>query len=317
MDSAGSETIDPTIRIDMDEDAGVICLRSGRTGCDSQMLAVASKVGTVLDPTDAWIEQARLVAVTGPENARQAVALSRRLGIPVVGFGQPGAAADMDLVVTTPQFDVHGRRVLRLPFAISPHGTCEQDPDSRDARLAASLPGPVGLLLVGGDAGPWRLTADVIGDALARVARRNQTVVVVTSRRTSEALRVQLRASATPRVLVDGIDGTEVRLAALIHACDEAFVTGDSVSMISEVAAAGRRVAVVEPDAANDEIDVYLEKSAEDPLAYAMPGDLRRFWRTLGPGAATPIMHPRSSGVLRSAVDAVRAIMTPSGAAAA
>lgn len=302
----------------MDGDAGVICLKSGRTGCDSQMLAVAKQLGTVLDEPAGKTKRARLVVVTGPENARRAVTLGRRLGVPIVGFGQPGAASiDMDLVVTTPQFDVRGKKVLRLPFAISPHGSCEQEPDSGAARLVASLPGPVGLLLVGGDAGPWRLGADLIGDALARVARRNQTVVVVTSRRTSDRLRHQLRASATRRVLVDEFDGTAVRLAALIHACDEAFVTGDSVSMISEVAAAGRPVAVVPPDADNDEIDAYLERSAADPLTCAMPGDLRRFWRTLGPGAATPMMHPRSSGVLRSAVEAVRAIMTPCGTATA
>jgi mitochondrial fission protein ELM1 len=253
------------------------------------------------------------VLATGPERAEEAVRLGWRLGVPVIGLGQPGTAAgSMDLVLATPQFVVTGRNVVRLPYAISPYGDCSQAARTSDAEALERLPRPLGLLLVGGPAGPWSLDGDLISKAAAELLGRCRALLVMTSARTPSGLRAGLRACGRGNIMVDAVEGIAVRMASALRACDEVAVTGDSVSMVSEAAAAGRPVSLILPTASREAVEAYLRAAEDDPVRLAMPGDLRRFWASLDGDPSTPRTRPEAKGVLDAAVAAATALIAAS-----
>jgi len=112
-----------------------------------------------------------------------------------------------------------------------------------------SLPRPLTGVLVGGPTKPFIFTAEVAREMVRRLAQSagdTGTLFVSTSRRTPaavvDALAAALAASAT--LFRWQPDATENPYRALLGLADRFVVTGDSVSMIVEVARQGKPLAI-------------------------------------------------------------------------
>lgn len=289
-----------------------ICLSSGRGGCDAQMTTLASRLArrTIVD-NGFDHQDAEIIMCTGPERVMEAVGLARRRGAIAVGMGDPGMSSPLlDLVVTTPQFPlVRGGNVVRLDLAINPHSFAPSTSPGGAADALRTMAHPVGLLLVGGPAGPWKLDRGDLYAAITSMSSRCASIVVLTSARTPDTLKVALRLRAQSDMLVDRVDGNEIRFADAVETADEIMVTGDSVSMISEAIQSGTPTGVVQLPAEDDAVNAYLIARTHGP-EMTMPGDLTAFWEHVarsGP-LSIPTVRPHHDP-LRSAVAAVRAKM--------
>ena len=116
------------------------------------------------------------------------------------------------------------------------------------ARFAA-LPRPLVAFLIGGPTGPFRYDGSVIERLLAevaKVARQGGTPYLTTSRRTPaavvEALRSRLPAGA--ELFAWTPDARENPYLGLLGLADGFVVTGDSISMMVEIARLGRPLAI-------------------------------------------------------------------------
>ncbi|MBI2104340.1 MAG: mitochondrial fission ELM1 family protein [Candidatus Omnitrophica bacterium] len=113
--------------------------------------------------------------------------------------------------------------------------------------------GPTVAVFIGGDSAHYALSAafaeSLIRQVLAACDGADGSCLVTTSRRTSpaveRALAEQLNRSSRCGLLLlasrDQLDGT---MEGLMGAADVAVVTGESISMVSEVCASGRRIVV-------------------------------------------------------------------------
>jgi mitochondrial fission protein ELM1 len=157
-----------------------------------------------------------------------------------------------DLMVVPEHDRLRGPRIITSKGAINrvtPEklaAACDRFPE------LAALPRPIIGVLIGGSNRAYRLTLDKlrqIADAIAGAVRASGGSVVLTpSRRTGEAgvalLRERLRG--LPAAIWD-MTGDNPYYAYLAVA-DAFLVTADSVSMISEAAATGKPVHIVELD---------------------------------------------------------------------
>jgi mitochondrial fission protein ELM1 len=129
------------------------------------------------------------------------------------------------------------------------------------ARLAAAealwreritaLPRPLTGFLIGGPTGPFRYDDSVTGRLLElahETARACGTPYLTTSRRTPPALVETLRARlpAAARLFHWTPDATDNPYLALLAAADGFVVTGDSISMMVEIARLGRPLAILD-----------------------------------------------------------------------
>jgi len=115
---------------------------------------------------------------------------------------------------------------------------------------------PTVAVFIGGDSAHYEVSAafaeSLSRQVLAACAAAGGVCLVTTSRRTSPAveriLTERLSRSPACQLLLlasrDQLDGT---MEGMMGASDVAVVTGESISMVSEVCASGRRVVVVEP----------------------------------------------------------------------
>ncbi|MDR1978463.1 MAG: mitochondrial fission ELM1 family protein [Synergistaceae bacterium] len=108
-------------------------------------------------------------------------------------------------------------------------------------------------VLIGGDDANYRITADWVQKRLGKVFheahRSNVDLYIATSRRTSRDAENSIRrlAANSDRVrflLIASADPLNP-VPAILGACDEVFVTDDSISMVSEAATAGHRVVLL------------------------------------------------------------------------
>jgi uncharacterized protein len=170
----------------------------------------------------------------------------------LVVVGRPKRALDrFDLVIAPPQFQLPRRaNVLRLDLplmrvdeaAIAVAGEAWRD------RLA-ELPRPLTALLVGGPTKPYRFDQAVAGQLIEWARRAAEaergSLYVSTSRRTpaavAEALAAALPAAAH---LYRWHDGGANPYHALLALADRFIVTGDSISMMVEVARLGKPLAI-------------------------------------------------------------------------
>ncbi|MCL6682765.1 ELM1/GtrOC1 family putative glycosyltransferase [Sphingomonas alba] len=197
----------------------------------------------------------------------------------LVRIGHPRIDPNLfDLVITTRQYPVPpGENVLLLPLAMSRFSTAPIATDKEAAWLAA-LPSPRRLLAIGGATKYWSLSAERVAEAVERLQTNDGTLIVATSRRTdpevSKAVRGVLSAKSTL------VEGAFPRFPVLLDQADEIFVTGDSVSMLSEAILTGKPVGLVPIQ--QDEKG--RRKLGEAPLESgpdARRRDLRRFWNYL------------------------------------
>ena len=194
-----------------------------------------------------------LVIGCGRHSAMPALAIRRASG------GQTFAAQVQDPRVGRGEFDLlfvpeHDR--LRGPRAVVTRGAIHRVTPARLAAAAqrfpafAGLPRPILGVLIGGANRSYRLGLDRlagIAEAIARILRASGGSAVVTPSRRTGAAGIALlreRLAGLPAEIWDG-SGDNPYYAYLAVA-DALLVTADSVSMISEAAATGKPVHIVE-----------------------------------------------------------------------
>ncbi len=213
-------------------------------------LQAAGRAGARLEPP--WPD---LVIACGRNAAMPALAIRRASG------GRTVAAQIQDPEVGRREFDLfivpeHDR--LRGPRVVVTKGAVHRVTAARLAAdrdrfpALAEMPRPVLTVLIGGANKAYRLTLrrlGEIGDALAAILRNaGGSVLLTPSRRTGAAGEALLRErlAGLPAAIWDGVG--ENPYYAYLALADAVLVTADSVSMISEAAATGKPVHILELD---------------------------------------------------------------------
>jgi hypothetical protein len=170
----------------------------------------------------------------------------------ILTVGRPKRWLDrFDLVIAPPQFQLPRRAsVLRLdlPLMRVDESAIAAASAAWRERLA-DLPRPLIALLVGGPTKPYRFDQAVARQLIERARRAAEaergSLYVTTSRRTpaavAEALAAALPAGAH---LYRWHDGGDNPYHALLGLADRFIVTGDSISMMVEVARLGKPLAI-------------------------------------------------------------------------
>ena len=231
-----------------------------------------------------------------------------RLGHPRI---DPGL---FDLVITTRQYPVPpGNNVLLLPLAMSRFTEPPQPtPEERD--WLATLSSPSRLLAIGGATKYWDLSPASVAEAAGRLAAKGGSLIVVTSRRTDplviDAARDAL--SGTGQL----VTGSFPRFQVLMAAADEIFVTGDSISMLSEAILTGKPVGLL-PIEQDEKGRRKLGDRPSETGPDARRRDLRRFWNYLDEqklvGTLDKPVAGRVENPVQTAAKAVRALLGDRG----
>jgi hypothetical protein len=170
----------------------------------------------------------------------------------LVVVGRPKRWLDrFDLVIAPPQFHLPRRaNVLRLDFPLMriDQAAIAAAKDAWRARCA-ELSQPLTALLVGGPTKPYRFDEAVAGrlldEALGVVRRDGGSLYVTTSRRTPPAVVQALEAGLPAGARLYRWDGGgDNPYHALLGLADRFIVTGDSISMMVEVARLGKPLAI-------------------------------------------------------------------------
>jgi mitochondrial fission protein ELM1 len=211
-----------------------------------------------------------------------------------------------DLVITTRQYPVPpGDNVLLLPLAMSRFAT-PPEPTAEEAEWLASVPRPRRLLAIGGATKYWSLSAAHVASAAKRLQEQDGSLVVVTSRRTDPPVTEAVRALLAPVSRL--VDGAFPRFPVLLEAADEIFVTGDSVSMLSEAILTGKPVGLV-PIEQDEKGRRKLGGAPREVGPDARRRDLRRFWDALSErGMIGTVDRPLASRVENPVETAARAV---------
>ena len=279
-----------------------------RTGDNNQALALAEALGlpfetrtlayNALQALSVWLPPTAMTLDQASRQHLQApwpdlvIAIGRR-SVPVarwirkqnegrtklVRIGHPRIDPKLfDLVITTRQYPVPpGENVVLLPLAMSRFST-PPTPTPEEADWLADLPRPRRLLAIGGATKYWSLSAERVADVVVSLGQRPGSLIVATSRRTdpriAEAARALLTASARL------VEGSFPRFPVLLNSADEIFVTGDSISMLSEAILTGKPVGLVQIEQ-DDRGRKKLGDEPQDVGPDARRRDLRRFWNFL------------------------------------
>jgi uncharacterized protein len=198
------------------------------------------------------------VVACGRNAAMPALAIRRASGRQTVAaqIQSPGVGRDaFDLLVAPAHDRLRGSRVIVTQGAV--HRVTRARLDAERARFPAltQMPRPILAVLLGGSNNTYRLTRrrlGEIGDAIAAVlCESGGSALVTPSRRTGEEeLKLVQNRLAGLRAEIWNGAGDNPYFAYL--ACADAFlVTADSVSMISEAAATGKPVHILDLDGGN------------------------------------------------------------------
>lgn len=195
-----------------------------------------------------------LIITAGRRHAMAALWIkARHPATRIVLLGRPRRwIGKFDLVITLPQYQVPDLpNVIRLdlPLIRADNAAIARATEHWRTRFDA-LQKPVIAVLVGGPTRPYRFDADVTLGLLAACrqlqARYGAGLYISTSRRTPPAvtatLREQLPAHAVLHEWSGG--GSDNPYLALLGLADYFVVTGDSVSMMMEVADCGKPLAI-------------------------------------------------------------------------
>ncbi|HYM03066.1 MAG TPA: mitochondrial fission ELM1 family protein, partial [Stellaceae bacterium] len=162
------------------------------------------------------------------------------------------ARREVDLIVAPRHDPAPGGNVFRTTGAVhrvTPARLVEGA--RRFAPLLATLPRPLVAVLIGGDNRVYRLGEARFAtfvDQLAALARQGFGLAITPSRRTGEPAERLLREKVAgfPAFIWDGSGDNPY--FGLLGLADAVVVTADSVSMVSEAAATGKPVHVVDLD---------------------------------------------------------------------
>lgn len=183
-----------------------------------------------------------------------------------------------DLVITTRQYPVPpGDNVLLLPLAMS-RFSAPPEPTAEEEQWLAEVARPRRVLAIGGATKYWSLSADRVTAAIAKIRNDGGSLVVITSRRTDPAVKDAVRSALPAGARL--VEGAFPRFPVVLNAADEIFVTGDSISMISESILTGKPVGLV-PIEQDDKGRRKLGDAPQDVGPDARRRDLRRFWNYL------------------------------------
>ena len=309
-----------------------------RTGDNNQALALAEALDmpfevkqldyNALQSLSVWLPPTAITLTKGARDGLEApwpdlvIAIGRR-SVPVarwikrqsggrtklVRIGHPRINPVLfDLVVTTRQYPVPpGSNVVLLPVAMS-RFVAPPTP-SPEERMFLDDTGRFRLVAIGGATKYWTLPLDRIVEAVERPF--DGAVVAVTSRRTDPAIVERLRRLPGIRL----VDGPSPRFPLLLTEAAEIFVTGDSVSMLSEAVLTGKPVALI-PIEQDDKGKRELGPEPHETGPDARRRDLRRFWNYLieqgmvgtledGPKRADSVPNPNAM-----AAEAVRQLLS-------
>jgi mitochondrial fission protein ELM1 len=195
-----------------------------------------------------------LVITTGRRHSMAALWIkAQHPATKIVLLGRPRRWIEkFDLVITLPQYqvpDLPNVMRLTLPLIRANKDAVARAADSWRSRFAP-LQRPLIAVLVGGPTRPYRFDAGVTTELLEQCkqlqARYGGTLYISTSRRTTAAISATLRAQLPPgSVLHEWTSGGDDNpYLALLGLADYFVVTGDSVSMMIEVADCGKPLAI-------------------------------------------------------------------------
>jgi len=202
--------------------------------------------------TAPWPE---LVISCGRNTAIPALAIRRRSGerTVVAQIQHPGVGhSEFDLFVVPEHDHLRGSRVFVTLGAI--HRVTEARLTAARGRFSelAAMPRPILSVLIGGTSKVYRLTLRRLGEiaeAVAAVLRAQGGSALVTPSRRTGAAGVALiceRLAGSKTVVWDGCGDNPY--FAFLALADAFLVTADSVSMISEAAATGKPVHILDLD---------------------------------------------------------------------
>jgi len=160
--------------------------------------------------------------------------------------------SEFDLIVVPEHDQLRGPRVIVTRGAVHRVTAARLEAERRRFPSLAALPRPIVVALIGGANKAYRLTLQrlaEIADGLAALLSENGGSLLLTpSRRTGERGITLLRArlGGFPGAIWDG--GGDNPYFAYLALADALLVTADSVSMISEAAATGKPVHVLDLD---------------------------------------------------------------------
>jgi uncharacterized protein len=196
------------------------------------------------------------------------------------------ARREVDLMVVPAHDPASGGNVLRTLGAV--HRVTAPQLAEGARRLApalAHLPRPLVAVLIGGTNRVYRLGEArfaALADALAALARAGYGIAVTPSRRTGAANERLLRErlAGLPAYVWDG--SGENPYFGLLGLADALLVTGDSVSMVSEAAATGKPVHVIELEGGSDKFARFHQAMREAGITRPFTGAIES-WRYAPP----------------------------------
>jgi mitochondrial fission protein ELM1 len=261
-------------------------LHDGKAGMASQALGLAEATGFpfiekrlgirfpwVCLPPQLWFLPFRAAGDTGaslqPPWPDLVIACGRNAAMPALAIRRAGGGhtvaaqiqnpgigrTEFDLMVVPEHDRVRGPRVIVTRGAVHRVTQVRLATERRRFPALATMPRPILSVLIGGTNRAYRLTlrrVDEIAEALAGILRSGGGSVLMTpSRRTGAAgltlLRERLEGFST--AIWDG--SGENPYFAYLALADAVLVTADSISMISEAAATGKPVHVLDLEGGN------------------------------------------------------------------
>ena len=245
-----------------------------------------------------------LTISTGHRSVPVVRALQKRSGgkMRAVHLGYPRISPKhFDLVVPTPEYPIaDAPNVVRIPFALSPHGARAVERADRD--LLAGYARPRRLLLIGGPTLYWDLPdPDVVAAAqdLLRSAKSDGgSVLAVASPRTPPDLASAVASALDQAPVHSLLAPTEgpPSYAALVDAADEIYVTADSVAMVADAVMTGKPVGIIPISSSSLGKSVMATMDRIRPGKRLFPRDLRFFWASLAEhGFGGTLDEPRAS----------------------
>jgi len=257
-------------------------LQPGLLGATLKSVAAGSRVQLEGPPPDVTIS-------TGHRSVPVVRALKERSGgkMRSVHLGYPRISPrHFDLVVPTPEYPVpDAPNVIRIPFALSPHGAREVD--QSDRALLTAYPQPRRLVLIGGPTLYWKVPIDRVVDSIRHLvgvarARGGSVIAVGSPRSPAELLLAAQRALSSSKVpfLFAPNEGPPA-YAALIEAADEVYVTADSVAMVADAVNTAKPVGIIPIAKSALGRAVIAAADRLRPGKRLFPRDLRFFWASL------------------------------------
>jgi mitochondrial fission protein ELM1 len=194
------------------------------------------------------------------------------------------ARGEIDLIVAPRHDPAPGDNVFRTLGAVHRVTPEKLAADvMRWAPVFAGLPRPLVAVLIGGDNAVYRLTEQrfaVLCDQLVALAKSGVGLAITPSRRTGDAQRAMLqkRLAGLPAYIWDG--NGDNPYFGMLGAADAIIVTADSVSMISEAAATGKPVHIVELEGGSEKFARFRQGMREAGITRPFNGTLETWQYT-------------------------------------